>query len=309
MKRALALALALSGALATVDAHAWCRTTTVRGAPGECSDMGIPLMWCSACSGLSLNTEGSLDIPLDTVRMEAAAAVARWRDAQCMGEVIEPPAFEMRVIDDTRVFSGVNHGGTNANAVWFNSFWRADSLHRPGTIAITIVSFDRRTGEILDTDVELNQQTDQNPNGFVFSTGMPGPEAADLPTILTHEFGHALGLSHSDLDRAVMWPTAGLGEQRITLNSDDIEGVCDIYSFDRRPSMQCDAPGTTRRPDLTCNDTPYGGFAPAPDGGRVIGGCAVGPTRAQPRSRAWLWALGAASTVALVRRQKRWLPR
>lgn len=296
--------LALSAALAAPDASAWCRTSTVRPAPGECSDMGTPLMWCSACVGLSVNVEGSLDIPLETVRTEAAAAAARWRDAPCPGELMDPPMFELRVIDDTRVFSGINHGGTNANAVWFNSLWRADALHRPGTIAITIVSFDRRTGEILDADVELNQNTDQNPNGFVFSTGAPAPDTADLPTILTHEFGHALGLGHSDQDRAVMWPTAGMGEQRITLNTDDAEGVCDIYAFDRRPSAQCDAPGTTQRPELTCNDTPYGGFAPSADGGRAIGGCSVLPG-STARSRAWMGALLAAGAIVASRRRWR----
>lgn len=301
--RRLATSVALASVLLAGEASAWCRTSTVRPAPGECSSTGVPLMWCSACAGMSVNVEGSLDIPLDTVRNEAAAAAGRWSMVTCPGETMDPPAFELRVIDDTRVFSGINHGGTNANAVWFNSLWRQDSLHRPGTIAITIVSFDRRTGEILDADVELNQQTDQNPNGFVFSTGMPMQDTADLPTILTHEFGHALGLGHSDQDRAVMWPTAGLGEQRIVLNSDDVEGVCDIYALDRRPSMQCDPPGASVRPDLVCNDTPYGGFAPSADGGRVIGGCSVPPGQA---SSSGLWAVFAAAMAGAVTARRRW---
>jgi|LNFM01.1.fsa_nt_gb hypothetical protein len=289
-----ALTLALSvGAFAT-DARAFCRSSTVRGAPGECSSSGIPLMWCSACAGLSLHVDGSIDIPIETLRTEATGAAARWSaSVACPGETMEPPAFELRVIDDTRVLSGINHGGPNANTVSFNSEWRLDSLHRMGTIAITIVSFDRRTGEILDADVELNQRTDINPAGFVFSTGMPMPDTADLSTILTHEFGHGLGLGHSDQDRAVMWPTAGMGESRRTLSADDVEGICDVYAFDRRPSMQCDPVGTTARPALLCNDTPYGGLAPAVDGGRVVGGCAVVGGLGRSSATRW-WLLGAA---------------
>jgi hypothetical protein len=283
------------------QAEAFCRTSTVRGAPGECSSAGIPLMWCSACTGLSMHVDGSLDIALEDLRREATDAAARWGDVACPGETMDPPAFELRVIDDTRVYSGINHNGPNANVVWFNSLWQPDALHRAGTIAITIVSFDRRTGEVLDADVELNQRTDQNPGGFVFSTGMPTADTADLPTILTHEFGHALGLGHSDQDRAVMWPTAGMGESRRTLSADDVEGVCDIYSFDRRPSAQCDPPGTTTRPELLCNDTPYGGLAPAADGGRVVGGCAVSaPAGSRASSMAAMRALVATLGGVLV---------
>jgi hypothetical protein len=301
--RASLASLALLAALAvSADASAWCRTSTVRAPPGECS-MGTPLMWCSACAGLSVNLDGSLDVLLEDVRRESSEAAARWSAVACPGETMDPPAFELRITEDTRVYSGINHNGPNANAVWFNSTWRADSLHRPGTIAITIVSFDRRTGEILDADVELNQKTDDNPGGFTFSIGMPSPENADLPTILTHEFGHALGLGHSDQDRAVMWPTAGMGERRLTLNSDDIEGVCDIYAFDRRPSLQCDPPATTRRPDLVCNATPYGGLAPAPDGGRVVGGCSVRSAALPARGPGFALALViAGSGLALARR-------
>jgi hypothetical protein len=280
--RSVRLACALAAMLVAGDAAAWCRTSTLRAPPGECST-GTPLMWCSACAGLSVHVDGSLDIPFAELRREATEAAARWGNVGCPGDAMDPPAFELRVTDDTRVFSGINHTGPNANAIWFNSTWRPDALHRAGTIAITIVSFDRRSGEILDADVELNQRTDDNPNGFTFSIGTPSPENADLPTILTHELGHALGLGHSDQDRAVMWPTAGMGERRLTLNADDIEGVCDIYAFDRRPSLQCDPPGTERRPDLVCNETPYGGFAPALDGGRVVGGCSVGGR--SPRAR------------------------
>ena len=49
----------------------------------------------------------------------------------------------------------------------------------------------------------------------------------DLLTVATHEVGHALGLCHSAVSSAVMWPTYE-GERR-TLHQDDIDGIQAIY--------------------------------------------------------------------------------
>ena len=42
-----------------------------------------------------------------------------------------------------------------------------------------------------------------------------------------HEIGHALGLYHSDVKGAVMWPTASRGTPK--LHKDDIDGVRSLY--------------------------------------------------------------------------------
>jgi hypothetical protein len=49
----------------------------------------------------------------------------------------------------------------------------------------------------------------------------------DLLTVATHEVGHALGLQHSSVGSAVMWPTYE-GERRV-LTQDDIDGIQAIY--------------------------------------------------------------------------------
>ena len=44
-----------------------------------------------------------------------------------------------------------------------------------------------------------------------------------------HEIGHALGLDHSDVKDAVMWPLAKFGTP--VLHQDDIDGIHSLYGM------------------------------------------------------------------------------
>lgn len=47
----------------------------------------------------------------------------------------------------------------------------------------------------------------------------------------THEIGHALGLLHSDVESAVIWPELATGQEKIPiLDDDDINGIKALYS-------------------------------------------------------------------------------
>lgn len=55
--------------------------------------------------------------------------------------------------------------------------------------------------------------------------------AVDLESVLTHEIGHLLGLSHSSVKEAVMYPSLRPRDKRADLNIDDIKGVQSLYGF------------------------------------------------------------------------------
>jgi MYXO-CTERM domain-containing protein len=300
MRLALAAAALLAATAAAPPAGAYCRTMTsrVRAQEGECPMFGVALSWRSLCTSYSVyraNLPTGLTLP-DLNRITASSTGA-WGRVACDDNGREPQYF--RIVPDgtptnaTSNPTGYDPFGPNSNTVSFRPKWEDDALHRPGTIAITVVTFDSLTGEIFDADIELNSRAPANAGGFVFAVGRtPEPDECDLQTILTHEFGHFLGLAHSNITRAVMYPTAGLGEIRSDLNSDDSAGICAIYPERATP------PGR-------CIGIPYGGLATTPGGARVVGpdnvSCGVGRGAGKPSSLAC--ALAALAALAARRRR------
>ncbi len=101
------------------------------------------------------------------------------------------------------------------------------------TLAVTSWLTDFETGEILESDILVNQAFDW--------TDSPGQGGWDYRSLLVHESGHFLGLGHSNVGRdtdeallpgsAVMWPFSfGSGSDTgRTLTDDDIAGASVLY--------------------------------------------------------------------------------
>ncbi|MEM9070867.1 MAG: matrixin family metalloprotease [Myxococcota bacterium] len=91
------------------------------------------------------------------------------------------------------------------------------------TLAVTISTYEP-TGHLIDTDILIDGRT---PLEVVASADSP---RFDLPSVLTHEVGHVLGLDESGVEGATMWPTLRRGDitQR-TLSEDDVDGVIALY--------------------------------------------------------------------------------
>jgi len=128
------------------------------------------------------------------------------------------------------------------------------------SIALTTTTFDKKTGEIYDADMELNGAS------FIFTTvdsppcatqparppPLPGCVATDIRNTVTHESGHVFGLDHNFTDPSVtMYPSASLGDtNKRTPHADDIAGLCDIYPLgqttqgcQQKNGCGCGAPG------------------------------------------------------------------
>ena len=86
----------------------------------------------------------------------------------------------------------------------------------------------------IDDDVTLatasifNVITIDTDSPWSVSTPIP-PSAFDMQQVMTHEIGHILGLGHSPIKSAIMYPTTAIGPVARTLATDDIVGISSIY--------------------------------------------------------------------------------
>jgi Matrixin len=292
---AAALAAIFTTFASAPSAFAFCQTSSCpqgsipmtgsRCMPPQAVDCGITLFWPSACVGYSIQQDASKRTSFATVQATVQQAFATWMAAECTGggsphiliQELEPVACHEHEY---------NQGAANANAIMF----RDDSWPYTGadnTLALTTVTYNLDNGEIYDADMELNSAS------IAFTTGDARVQF-DLLSVLTHETGHFLGLSHSAAQDATMFPSYRPGDTALrSLGNDDIAGICTIYP-----------PG--KAIDATCDATPRHGFStlckdqqsPTPHTPSA-GCCAVAPGAA-PRdgSAAGLAALAAALFAA-----------
>jgi len=297
---------ALSGALAASGrADAFCRTKAcdtdpsygdawdgpeptqcVRNAQG-CLLEGTPLFWESHCLSFGVQRDGSAlsGIDFETARATVQAGFDTWMAADCGDGA---PSF--RVVDQGEIAcAGIeyNQNAPNANVILFrDDEWPYQNLGGHA-LALTTVTFSVETGEIYDADIELNSAetlftTSDNPDEIV----------SDLASVLTHEIGHFLGLSHSAEETSVM---RGVGYQSgsielRTLTPDDVTGICALFP-----------PGPTNG---SC--TPRHGFSPECGNGGTppeSDGCAFSP-RGSSKSPLGLLALGALLSCFALRRAR-----
>ncbi len=94
-----------------------------------------------------------------------------------------------------------------------------------GALAIAR-SFFFGSGEVVDSDIIFN------PDGITFSTTL-ADETFDIGSVATHEIGHTLGLAHSGVAGATMFPRTPDGsDTNAALKEDELAFVRGIYPAD-----------------------------------------------------------------------------
>ncbi len=220
--------LAVTVWLVPAAGRAYCRTTTVPAQPDPlvCPMGGVPISWEGGCTSLRIiPTLLPSGISLAAFQSAVSSATDTWAGAACQGG---PVSFRLVEEPPSVLPVGYFPDGPNANTISFRNHWADDSFHPVDAAAVTVVTFGASSARILDADTEINLRVPGNPSGFVFSLS-GDPDAADLPTIVTHELGHTQGLAHSAERSAVMWYAAGRGEQRRSLTPDDTAAICSAY--------------------------------------------------------------------------------
>ena len=169
--------------------------------------------------------------------------------------------------------------------------------HGDGAIATTTTTSNLFTGQIQDSDTELNDAPHADGSArFVFTAvdGSPcsspnqtGCVRFDIQNTMTHEAGHSLGLAHTPDPNATMYATAPEGEtSKRVLGSDDIQAICDIYPKGART--------------VTCTSEP---ITLTETGASNGGGCGCSQAQTGPGA-----ALGALALLLQMKRRSRRKP-
>ncbi len=290
------MACVLAGLAASItlayseSASAYCQTTTCDPATEcrydrmGCATVGLPLQWKKGCVSYSVHRAGSprRNVSYDRVHSITERAFDRWLSADC-----DSGSPSLRAVDNSPVTCDkpeYNSSDGNANIIMF----RDDDWPYAGanaTLALTTITFNFETGEIFDADIEINS----------FKTPITTGDVAvdfDLESIITHETGHFLGLSHSHVPDATMYLEYGAGDISLRdLDADDIAGICATYPPNRKVSSD--------------DCTPRHGFSGECSRPKKKGGCSLDPGSLSGTAHAWPLALLAGLVAGATRRRRR----
>ncbi|KAF5208294.1 Metalloendoproteinase 1 protein [Thalictrum thalictroides] len=162
----------------------------------------------------------------DTVKSVFARAFLRWQD-------VTPLTFrEIQNYDTADItigFFGGNHG---------------DGEPFDGVLGTLAHAFSPPDGRF-----HLDNAENWVVEGDVSTSSSNG--AIDLESVAVHEIGHLLGLGHSSIPEAIMYPTISTGLKKVDLASDDVEGIQVLYGGNPNGAGST---GSTPRQERETND-------------------------------------------------------
>lgn len=291
--RAIGLLCGVAALLATGRARAYCLEVTEsppagynpaqQGCFSANPDGGqaLPsLFWRNQCLGYSLQKNASKWISLGDAERIAYQAFTAWSNVACPGGGSPSiTASALTPVDCDSVPSQLHN-----NVIMFrdNGWPYDDTSNAIGFTTLTVCiqppcpgDPNALPGEILGADTEINSTV-----YTIVAEATPdaGSNVYDLPSILTHEAGHFLGLAHSTDTSAVMYAFYHPGST--VPQPDDVAGICAIYAPNgSRNTQSGNIAGTS------CNTAPLLGLedgcgsidAGPPGSGALDGGVATDP--------------------------------
>ena len=159
----------------------------------------------------SLNSSGSNSMSFGAAEQILTDAYDEWQSPGCTDDYNGTTSRSSTSNND----GYTSHGFLQSWPGSYGSPW--------GVIGTTVSSF--WGGSFYEADVSFNEEV------YTFLDGAPsgwGYEA-DLNSIAVHEFGHSLGLDHSNASGSSMLPSYSGGDMEADLSSDDTDAVCTLY--------------------------------------------------------------------------------
>lgn len=205
---------ALASCLFSVSAQAYTSTLTGSGVPIR--HPGYPLL---QLAGDASNRSG---LSATAVFNAVTKGLNRWKQAS-RGVV----QFDYWQGSGGSFIRNSDYNGESS--IYFASNAAGATGLSSSVLAITQVWHNTATGEILETDIALNDidfQFTDNPS----DSSAYGSRRVYLGNVVTHELGHALGLSHSGSMQATMLYLENPEQSR--LSCDDISGIRGLYAAD-----------------------------------------------------------------------------